>query len=208
MAIRLFELREGKISLARAEIGMYKEFSAILRRDRGGKNDADGRKKYKAMQEFFYIFLIADYESPLVNKGYSGKDLKIKANSEAQLPMTWRHDDVIQKAIDKYKELNFDVKGELLTELLLLFRGNYKRVTNLREHIDTLLERPELSRTEIDHIAQLSQRIFEIAAETPTKIKLLQRAVKDAEALDSIEEKELRGGGRVPESADVNRAKS
>ena len=157
---------------------------------------------------FFYIFLIADYESPLVNKGYGGKDLRRKAYTEAQLPMTWRHDDVIQKAIDKYKELNFDVKGELLTELLLLFRGNYKRVTNLRENIDKLLEKPDLTRSEIDQIAQLSQRIFEIAAETPTKIKLLQRAVKDAEALDSIEEKELRGGGRVPESADVNRAKS
>lgn len=208
MAIQLFNIINGKISLARPEIGLIKEFAAILHRDRGSEGDADGRKKYMAMKEFFYIYLTSDYSSPLINKGYSGKELSKYAIVEAQLPMTWKEDDIIKAAIKKYKELNFDIKGELITELLLLFRGNYKRVTALREAVDKLLEKPDLTRSEAENIAQLQEKIFAIAASTPGKIKSLQIAIKDSESIDMGEKKEMRGGGEVPESADPDRAKS
>ena len=206
--IEIFEFTDGKIRLSRAEIGMYKEFSAILRRDRGSEGDIDGRKKFKALRDFFYIYLVCDYRSALINRGFSGKELRLKAREEAQLPMVWREDDIIKAGMAKYKELKFDIKGELINELLLLFRGNYKRITNLRESIDKLLEKPGLTRSEMENISQLEARVFEIATRTPTIIKDLQRAMKDTEDIDMGDKKILRGGGEVPESADPTTAKS
>lgn len=208
MAIRLFEFNDNKISLVRPEIGLYKEFSTILRRDRGTAKDSDGRKKYRAMREFHYIYLMADYDSSLLDKGLTGKELKEEAKSEAELPDNWKEDEFIRAAITKYKALNFDSSKELILELLILFRGNIKRVIRLREGVDRLLENPMLSRSEMESIAQLQEKIFDIAAGTPGKIKALTQALKDTKELNLGDIEELRGGGPIPESALPETAKS
>jgi hypothetical protein len=206
MNIRLFNLEGNKVTLARAEIGLYKEFNAILRRDRGSEKDADGRKKYHALREFHYIYLVGDNESNLIKKGLTGKELKEHAKLEAGLEDAWKEDDLITAAIEKYKELNFDITKELITELLILFRGTYKRVSNLRKALYTLMDNPVKTRSEIEQLAQMEEKLFDIAAKTPDKIKALQRALKELETLDMSEEDELRGGGLVPESAQPGKA--
>ena len=206
--IKLFEFNDGKISLARAEIGLYKEFAAILRRDRGSDSDSDGRKKFMAMKEFHYIYLTCDGDSNLRDKGFAGQELKEKAREEAELPDNWKEDAFIKAAMRKYEQLNFDIKKELIYELLILFRGNLDRVKQLRRAIDEALLIPELTRSEIDKIVVLQGKVFDIAAATPSKIKSLQRALKDSDELDMEDIPLMRGGKPIPESANPNTAKS
>ena len=100
----LFELDKTKeVVLHKMNIMTVKEFAAILHRDRGSKGDSQGRLKKTASSEFSYIYHLVDYKSPF---NVYGEDEKIEqCKKNAGFPETWKPDEVVLAAIEKYKEL-------------------------------------------------------------------------------------------------------
>lgn len=81
------------------------EFRTILERDKGSKGDVDGRKKFKAWKELFYIYMRASLFSYPNKGGYNEKDCHEAAIKEAKLEENYKPDESIRAAIDKYREI-------------------------------------------------------------------------------------------------------
>lgn len=81
------------------------EFRVILERDRGSKGDQDGRKKFQAFKEFFYIYVVASLFSYPNKGGYNEKATHEAAVKEAKLEEGFKPDKEIKAAIEKYREI-------------------------------------------------------------------------------------------------------
>lgn len=95
---------DGGIELNKVECRAIPEFRKLVERDRGGKikGDNDGRKKYVAFAEFFYIYLVHNPKSIYRNLDIDRR--REKAQEEAGLPDDWVIDKHITKAEEKYLE--------------------------------------------------------------------------------------------------------
>lgn len=99
----LFKINElGLLEINKIEVRNTPEFKTILTRSKPIEGDSDGRKKAFAFKEFFYIYLVTSPKSKF-------RDLpdvlrKEKAKHTSKLPEDWKEDEIIKKAIQKYKE--------------------------------------------------------------------------------------------------------
>lgn len=102
MTYTLFALEDGDLIVNREEARKIKEYRDLFTRDKGSEGDSDGRKKYIACAEIYYIYLLHDPRSIYYN--LSREEVEVKARKDAKLPDNWVEDEVLQKAIDRYKE--------------------------------------------------------------------------------------------------------
>lgn len=99
----LFQLNHDlELEINKAEARKILEFKVLMVRDRGSEGDSDGRKKYIACAEIYYIYLVYDVRSiyyflPMHEK-------QDKAKKDAKLPIDWKEDQDILNAITVYKE--------------------------------------------------------------------------------------------------------
>lgn len=101
----LFKIENNLLIIDKDEIRGIKEFKRILERDKGSDGDVDGRKKYKAFKEFYYIYFVADWSSPGNKGGLNEKELHLQAVKYSQLEEGFKPDADIKAAIDIYREI-------------------------------------------------------------------------------------------------------
>lgn len=105
----LFQLNSDlELEINKAEARKILEFNVLMVRDKGSAGDSEGRKKYVACAEIYYIYLVYDVRSiyyflPMHEK-------KEKAKKDAKLPENWKEDADIVNAINMYKE-SFKLTG-------------------------------------------------------------------------------------------------
>lgn len=105
----LFQLnRDLELEVNKPEARKIVEFNVLMVRDKGSAGDSEGRKKYIACAEIYYIYLVYDVRSiyyflPMHEK-------KEKAKKDAKLPDNWKEDQDIINAITIYKE-SFKLTG-------------------------------------------------------------------------------------------------
>ena len=100
----IFKLEHNLLVIDKDEVRGVKILRTILERDRGSEGDHDGRKKHQAFREFFYVYWVADFNSPGKLGGLNEKELHLQAIKEAELSKDWKLDSVVKEAVEWYKE--------------------------------------------------------------------------------------------------------
>lgn len=138
----IFKLENNLLVIDRDEIRGVKEFRRILERDKGSDGDADGRKKYRAFKEFYYIYYVADYKSSGNRAGDNEKNLHLQGVKYAELEPTFKPDADIKEAIRVYKEIQ-KLEAPSNTLVIKLTKGiklSEQVVDNMILGIDKILE--------------------------------------------------------------------
>lgn len=197
--VKLFELKQGSISLAKDEVLLIPEFQFIYKRDKGSPGDSEGRKKLRAFKEFSYIYYIADIDSPCNAQGMKGREAHEFAVRNSGLETKYKPDDHIKGAIKKYKELTVDINRELITTLLGIFRNTLLRVKKIDESLNEFLDGP-VSVSDTEQVVKLQKELFQISTELPGQIERLNTALEQVKLMETKGEL-MKGGDEIPESA-------
>jgi len=160
----LFKVEGGLLVLDKEEIRAISCFRTVLERDKGSEGDHDGRKKYYAFKEFYYIYWVADLFSAGNKGGYSEKEIHKQAIKESRLDDNYKPDKLVKECISYYREeqlsslptlaaLSNLIKGIRLSEQI-----SQKMINNIQVIIDTGEERrlKQLENNEPIDIAQES----------------------------------------------------
>lgn len=215
----LFKLENNILVIDRDEVRGFKEFRRILERDKGSDGDADGRKKYRAFKEFYYIYYIADYRSTGNLSGDNEKNLHLQGVKYAELEEGFKPDADIKEAIRLYKEIQ-ELEAPSNTLVLKLIKGvklSEQVVANMILGIEKVLEmnQKELMENEIPNIAAILGN--NTALETQLK-SLTSLAIAFPKTLTTLEEtraklykeeannRKARGGREIGNRADPTKA--
>jgi len=186
------------------EIIHYEEFNDILKRDKSAK-------KEQAIKEFSYIYHSCDLNSIAVLKGFNRKETFEYARKNSNLDVKWTEDDLIEKAKDKYIELNGNLQLNMFITISRVFRNMEKAIAGLDEELafrleklkkETLIESVDIDnkKEDINFILSKLEKLTDLADKIPDRLK----AVKTAE-LNAINENKkqdiMRGGKNVPISS-------
>lgn len=105
-----------------------KPFKDIIRRDRGSKNDSQGRKKYQASRELAYVYFMEDPQSPYFSLPEEERSDKI---IEEIFPEGWEPDEKVEEARKVYSDSVESISVKLL-------RSAYKSIHELRNYFETV----------------------------------------------------------------------
>jgi len=96
------------------EVLFISEFRTLVRRDRGSEGDTQGRKKLAAIKELAFIYFYIDFNSPYsayrTNKILLDDIRFIKVRNAVGLPEDWVPDEIVDKACDRYKEMQYTLE--------------------------------------------------------------------------------------------------
>lgn len=95
--------QEGEIEFNSQEIKLVPEVQALmtLKYNKGPK-DADGRKKYRALNELRYLYLVYSLRSPY--RDFISEDRVKEAKADCGFPEDWKESQELQAVIEKYKK--------------------------------------------------------------------------------------------------------
>ncbi len=201
------------------------EFRIILERDKGSKGDVDGRKKYYAYKEFYYIYIVADLKSFPNKGGLNEKEVHKAAIKESELEETYKPDKDIKAAITKYRYIQ-DIENPTLKTLTTVLRGlttadtisqniidNINRAIELQEKVRSEKENNQEPKNAADEavatanlVGQLKQ-LLGIANDLPKTIATLE-TLEIKLAKDEANIKLGRGGKEIGNRADPNRKRN
>ncbi len=120
--MKLFELDSKGIPIIIPEVLLIKEFKDLLDRD-------ISRDKSNSLQEFTYIYYYCDYNSNYA--GLPDDERTIEARKDAGFPNGWTPDELIIKAIIKYRE-------RIDSDIILLLRSAKIALHKLRIFFETV----------------------------------------------------------------------
>lgn len=215
----LFSVENDILIIDKTETRAIPEFRAILERDKGSKGDVDGRKKYRAFKEFYYIYLIADYESWISRGGYNDKEKHKLAIKDTGLEDNFKADDEIKAAINKYSEVQVAMLPALST-LSTIIKGLKvadKISQSIIDNIENVMETHAIKKQAAigtgeplsagddliiaqNLVAQLNQ-LMDISNKIPKTITTLE-AIEDRLAKDKSGTSLGRGGKEIGNRAD------
>ena len=206
-AIRIFKLDDTTQTLVidREEIRLISEFKEILTRDKGDKGDSNSvsyREKKQATKEFTYIYFYCDYQSPYIN--YPELERHEKSKADAQLPDRWERDNLIDKAITKYEQVQETPSMKMLKSLnrgLLLSSKVVDTVTNniqgalnliIPDKTDTVSTANNIIHTEA--LVTNLGILIKLSTEVPKALRSVNETIEQVKK--EVQEKEgIRGGG-------------
>lgn len=197
--MRIFKFEKGEILINRDEIFLYAPFYKIYQRDK----TAD---KAVAFAEFKYIYFVADTDAVPYKQGYDTSAAVDYAIANANLPPHWIPDDVVNEAVEIYKEENMNVVSNTVREILLIF-GNYAKILRkLRKSLDVMMQKDTLDRDELKEVLSLLDGTANIASGIPDIKGKLYKVLKEIELIHDKDTQLMRGlGESVPISADPTR---
>jgi hypothetical protein len=183
MIQELFTLNnEYMVELNREWISTIDEFKILLRRDRGSKGDADGRKKIHAQREFTFIYHYCDFKSQY--REYPEYERWTEALKNAGLT-DGDVDDAVKAAIERYKSFQE-------TRSLKLIDAAYVGIDKLREYFLTVdLNEKDLNDRLVNDSKKLSSNIKDVGH--------LLNSIKELEDMTKAELEEksrIRGGAK------------
>ena len=207
MVIKLFLFKDGNLVINKTEILTVPEFRTILTRDRGSVGDHDGRKKKQAFKEFSYIYHMADVNSTNIRNGISGQKAVDNAKSWSGLDTDYRADEVVNKAIAKYKELQYSLPRETIYELVKTYGVINTVIKGIRKNIEELATKDKLTVDQANDALNMINTLITQGENLPKLTTKLVTAIGQLERLEEKENRELIRGTNdlVPASADPDR---
>lgn len=188
-----FKIHNNKLDLDLAYILLYKEFKNIYDSD----NTPD--KSY-ANSIFRYIYEICDYRSYSNRQGLSKNKAHSHALNLANLDDKFSVNKEIKSAIDLYKQLNYNVNAELLSDLKATLGLSVKINEKIHKILDSRLSNPDLPESDIGILINIQKQLFEIITNLPEKINKVKELEEDVYT-ELAKPKEIgRGGEIIPDS--------
>lgn len=220
-----FNVEGGILVLAKEELRNVPVFKTILERDKGSDGDHDGRKKFKAFKEFFYVWWLCDVRSPGVRAGYNDKELHLQAIKEARLDDTYKPDKNIKEVMIYYREeqAKMLVSSAAVTSLIKGIRMSdtlCRRMTSnmekiiLQEDEEAELREQRIANQEVVEpidIVKIAARTQALLAQFEQLVKIAEKTPKILSTLEALEKKlkieetgtnTIRGGGTKGNRAD------
>lgn len=211
--MKIFTVKEGLLVLNLEELRGIRPFRDVLARDKGSEGDHDGRKKYRAFKEFYYIYYVADFSSFGNLSKYNEKELHIHAVKESGLEDTYKPDALIKECIDWYKCAQLELAPSIpfLQAAIGTLKSSHRVVEKLGEGIEHILETLKTPEGETPNIAEILavsktaadqlELLLDISARIPKAIEnleALEERVKKEQSKDEI----VRGGKKKGNRAD------
>jgi len=174
---KIFTYQEGEFYINKKDILFHPTFKEILKRNKGITGDLDGRRKLLNLEELKYIWVVADYDSYPNRHGFSDAEAREYAESIAKLHTDWKPDDVVNDAIEVYRDYQADVTKDEIKELLMTFRNNTRIIKIIRLNIKTKLTAPILTPADIKDLLDYQKTLLSIAGDVPKQVALLHIAL-------------------------------
>lgn len=165
----------GELEINKPEARRVPEFKALFDRDSGSKGDYDGKKKYIACAELYYIYLVHDIRSLYSNEDIDAR--KEKAKRDAGLPSNWKEDSVLASAVEAYKEhfkLSADGSAFITAERLY-----YTAAKDVEYMIDATIELKSLLYSVMNRLKPSAGKTKLGDVETLTLAKEAQGLIKE-----------------------------
>lgn len=165
----------GELEINKPEARRVPEFKALFDRDLGSKGDYDGKKKYIACAELYYIYLVHDIRSLYSNEDIDAR--KEKAKRDAGLPSNWKEDSVLASAVEAYKEqfkLSADGSAFITAERLY-----YTAAKDVEYMIDATIELKSLLYSVMNRLKPSAGKTKLGDVETLTLAKEAQGLIKE-----------------------------
>lgn len=144
-------------------------FKSIVSRDKS-------KKKQKAIKELAYIYFKANYASPIFNIEEDRREKELRRLTA--LPDNWEADELIEKAINTYKELQKTPTIRALEELRESMHSTASVIKVLREQLNTLIKQSNESESGkssgLGAAVKLLSDINKIANDFPSLTKSLE----------------------------------
>ena len=199
--LKIFKVDEsGQLAVNTPELLTVNSFRGIIKRDKAATTST----KLLAFKELAYVWWMSDYDSPVVKQGKSTKDGHKFAVVKIGLDADWVADDLVKQAITDYKECQYSVPKEVISELIKAFKNYGTIVNKIRKSLDTLVATNDtLSRDKAKEALELTSLLIDISKSIPREIKNLKEAMTDLDKEERYDNAErLRGSDDViPDSA-------
>jgi hypothetical protein len=183
---------EGQHIVIDPEIKLIGAFNELIKRDKGSKNDAQGRKKLQATRELAYVYHNNDYRSPY--QRYSDKERFTMLVQDLNLGEDWKPDQKIIDAENKYQELNETSAIQSLKEARQTLNTSAQVNKKMREQIIELAnsDDPETLSSANDLLTktlQNNEKIPKVLKQIETTEEKVRKQEQESGTIQGSEEK-------------------
>jgi hypothetical protein len=186
MIKELFKIDEKTflVELNKEWISTIPEFAEIIRKDKGCKGDADGRKKYLSKKIFTFIYHYCDFLSQFSDFGQEERRKEALYNAgleESDITTT------VEIAIEKYKKLQE-------TRVLKLLEASNNAIDKLSDYFN-----------DIDFESRdVNDKLIHSPKDVMSNIQNLDKVYGGLKALEERVKKELKESARVRGDVQLN----
>lgn len=160
-----------------------KPFKDIVRRDRGSKNDSQGRKKYQASRELAFIYFMEDPRSPyfsLAEDSRKEKSIEVIFGEDSD----WKPDDLVEEAREVYRD-------SIETNPVRLLRSAHKAINDIREYLENI---DFDERTKSDSLVHKPKDVMKTISDLGNVVEGLEQLEKQVKSQLQKDDSENRGG--------------
>lgn len=181
----IIKVENGVPIFSKEELKATPEFSELITRRKTSKGDSDGRKKVMNNRELLYVKYMADYDTH--HKAFSGKERHERAKHDSGLPNNWKPDEVIEIAINKYKEIllvyspSIRLLNALEQGMMLSAEAVEGQIKQVRVTMDvaTRLSSKLENVSDIEEAQQLMESLMNTSDSVQAKVKSFMKMVSE-----------------------------
>ena len=172
------------------EILEIPEFKAIVKRVKKCKGDNDGRLKLMAKKELAYVYHMASDEGPYFS--YEPKERHQRLANDLFEDHTWKADDEILKAIEKFKELNHTPASKTVNTIINALHKANKIVDTLINEIENNLKEEKYKQGVTNKQGQIVTGVEIMLGDIQALIKAANEIPKSIDIFEKLQEKILK----------------
>lgn len=166
------------------------EFKAIVKRVKKCKGDNDGRLKLMAKKELAYIYHMASDEGPYFS--YEPKERHQRLANDLFEDHTWKADDEILKAIEKFKELNHTPASKTVATIINALHKTNKIVDTLIDEMEKNLEEKKYEQGVTNKQGQIVTGVEIMLGDIQSLLKAANEIPKSIDIFEKLQEKILK----------------
>ena len=166
------------------------EFKAVIRRTKKCKEDFDGRNKVIAKKELAYIYHMASSEGPYFS--YEPKERQQRLANDLFNDHTWKPDNEIIVAIDKFKELDQTPASKTINTIVNALHKSNKIIDILINEIEKNLEEKKYEQGITNKQGQTTTGVEIMLGDLQALIKTANEIPKSLDVFEKLQDKILR----------------
>lgn len=166
------------------------EFKAIVKRIKKCKGDNDGRLKLMAKKELAYVFHMASDEGPYFS--YEPKERHQRLANDLFEDHKWLPDEEVNKAIEKFKELNQTPSSKTVATIINALHKANKIVDTLIDEIEKNLEEKKYEQGVTNKQGQIVTGVEIMLGDIQALIKTANEVPKSIDVFEKLQEKILK----------------
>lgn len=166
------------------------EFKAIVKRVKKCKGDNDGRLKLMAKKELAYVFHMASDEGPYFS--YEPKERHQRLANDLFEDHKWLPDEEVNKAIEKFKELNQTPSSKTVATIINALHKTNKIVDTLIDEMEKNLEEEKYKQGVTNKQGQIVTGVEIMLGDIQSLLKAANEIPKSIDIFEKLQEKILK----------------